>query len=155
MEISFTKNTAAEHSITYRRDDGSVTWMRASLYFIRHDLSHYAIETTLGYRTAFMGMINAGMGIRDFEDRKKRLSMHVTDEAWYAESMANIFMMELAQGRVEDFNQVAAAAFAEMKLPVPPPRLTLAEGDEIRRRLQELITQWQQVPEKESLLLTF
>lgn len=155
MEIIFTKNTDGQHSISYRRDDGSVTWMRASMYFVQHDLSHYAVETTLGYRTAFLGMINNGMGIHDFEDRQKRLSMRISDEAWYAESMANIFLMELSQGLLEDFNQTAAAAFAEMKLPIPPPALTLAEADRIRRRIRELILQWQQLPEKEALQLSF
>jgi len=155
MEIKFTKNTAGEHSISYQRDDGSVTWMRASPYFVQHDLSHYAIETTLGYRTAFLGMINGGMQIRDFEDREKRLSMRVTDEGWYAESMANLFLMELTQGRVDNFNQVLAASFRQMNLDVSPPQLSVEEADKIRKRLQELIMQWQQLPEKGHLLLSF
>lgn len=155
MEIRFTKNTAGQHSISYRRDDGSVTWMHASPYFVHHDLGHYAIETSLGYRTAFLGMINNGMQIRDFEDREKRLSMRVTDEGWYAESMANIFLMEITQGGVDNFNQVAAAAFAEMGLPIPPPQLAPDEIAKIRNKIQELLVQWQQLPEKGSLLLTF
>ena len=106
MEMRITKNTAKAHVILYKRNNGTETWMPADDFFVRHDLSHYAIEKTLDYTTAFMGMLNAGMDIRDFENREKRKQLTITQEAWYAENMANLFLIEVSQGYFDNFNQV-------------------------------------------------
>jgi hypothetical protein len=66
MILRVTKHQGKPHIILYKRDDGTETWMHADDYFVRHDLSHYAIEKMLNYKTAFMGMLNQGMNIRDF-----------------------------------------------------------------------------------------
>src|SRR6478672_10525140 len=103
MLLRITKNKGKPHIILYRRDNGSETWMYADDYFVRHDLSHYCLEKLLGYGKAFMGMLNNGMDIKDFEDREKRKKLTVTSEAMYAENMANLFLMELTQGNFENF----------------------------------------------------
>src|ERR1700679_3535377 len=108
MQLRFTKNSGKPHVLLYRRDDRTETWMSAGEFFVRHDLSHYAIEKTLGYTTAFMGMLNNGMDIKDFEDRDKRLRIPLTAEGIYAENMANLFLMEIAQGGMEDMTQIIA-----------------------------------------------
>ena len=84
MKLQITKNSYKKHTILYRRDDESETWMHADDFFVHHDLSHYALEKTLGYKTAFMGMLNNGMEIKDFEDREKRKQIAITKEAVYA-----------------------------------------------------------------------
>lgn len=97
MLLRITKNYYKPHIILYLRDDGTASWMYADDFFVRHDLSHYCLEKHLGYTTAFMGMLNKGMDIKDFEDRNKRSQMLLTKEALYAENMANLFLMEIAQ----------------------------------------------------------
>ena len=109
MEI--TKNIGKPHVICYMRDDGSKTWMHADNFFVRHDLSHYAIEKILGYTTAFMGMLNNGMDIKDFENREKRKKITMTKEAMNSEQMANLFLMEVAQGDLADFNDTLKQTF--------------------------------------------
>ncbi len=133
MQIQITRNIGKPHSIVFKRGDGTETWQPSDDFFIRHDLSHYAIEKTLGYKTAFLGMIDKGMGVRDFEDRAKRKSMLITTEAWYAENMANLFLMERTQGKLEDFNAVSRETFAQLQLSVPPPNLTYTEVAGIRK----------------------
>ncbi|MFM9910960.1 MAG: hypothetical protein ACKVOW_16585 [Chitinophagaceae bacterium] len=154
MQIQITRHTGKAHSIVFRRADGSETWQPSDDFFIRHDLSHYAIEKTLGYKTAFLGMIEKGMGVRDFEDRAKRKSMLITTEAWYAENMANLFLMERTQGKMEDFNSVSRETFAQLQLSVPPPNLTNTEVAAIRKLLEELLQQWNSLANNESILLT-
>ena len=68
MLLRITKNYGKPHIILYRRDDGSETWMNADDFFVRHDISHYCIEIFLGYNTSFMGVLNNGMDVKDFED---------------------------------------------------------------------------------------
>lgn len=155
MDFLLTKNTNASHVIRYVRDDGTSTWMHASDYFIRHDLSHYALETVLGYKTAFNGLLNGGMDPADFNDREKRLAMTLTAEAWYAENMANLFLMELTQGQFADFNEVQQAALRSFNQ--KDPLITLEQGqiDDIRELLRKLLRQWEALAEGETMALIF
>src|SRR4051812_22099041 len=101
MLIRIKKNTGKPHNLSYTRDDGTSTWMQADDFFVKHDLSHYAIETCLHYRTAFNGMLNSGMDVGDFEDKEKRDRMNISAEAVYAENFANLFLAETMQGNFE------------------------------------------------------
>jgi hypothetical protein len=105
-DIQLTKNTGKPHIIKYIRDNGTPRGCTVMIFLCRHDLSHYAIETIIGYATAFNGMLNGGMDIKDFENREKRMAMQVTAEALYAENMSNLFLTEILQGEFEDFNAV-------------------------------------------------
>ena len=50
MVIRLTKGKGEKPgTLTCVRDDGTTTWQKSSEYFARHDLMHYAVETTLGY----------------------------------------------------------------------------------------------------------
>ena len=40
---------------------------------VLHDLIHYVVETTLGYREAFFGLLAAGWDIQDFGAIDRRL----------------------------------------------------------------------------------
>lgn len=154
MLLQLTKNNGKPHIIKYIRDNGTETWMYSDDFFIRHDLSHYAIEKTLGYTTAFNGMLNNGMEIKDFEDPEKRMAMQLTEEAFYAENMANLFLMEIAQGNLDDFNTVQQAAFESLGIQFP--KITLAGGkiNEIRSYLRKLLKQWNELPTGETIELS-
>jgi hypothetical protein len=102
-----------------------------------------------------MGMLNNGMDISDFEDREKRLQMTVTKEAWYAESMANLFLMEIAQGDMDDFNKIAVLAFDKMGKEFPAPILSLVQIDSIRKCLKDLLNNWNGVQPGQTMNLTF
>jgi len=155
MELRITKNTGKPHIILYKRDNGTETWMQADDFFVRHDLSHYAIEKTLRYSTAFMGMLNNGMDIRDFENREKRKQLTVTREAWYAENMANLFLIEIAQGNFDDFNQVSLSAFANMSLDFPAPQLSSDQINSVRNYLKELLQAWKELATSSTMVLIF
>jgi hypothetical protein len=155
MMLHLTKNRDKPHVIKYIRDNGTVTWMYSDDFFVIHDLSHYAIEKKLGYTTAFYGMLNKGMAIQDFEDREKRNALLITEEACYAENMANLFLMEIAQGDFEDFNAVSRETFIVANQKYPPPVLKDAEIKNIRIYLKQLILQWKDLAEGDSLQLTF
>lgn len=146
MKLQITKKSSQKHIILYSRDDGSETWMHADDFFVLHDLSHYAIEKTLGYKTAFMGMLNNGMEINDFENREKRKQIAITQEAVYAENMANLFLMETSQGNFEDFNKILEDSFKPMDRNLSAPVLTEMEIFAIRKYLRQLLAAWKELP---------
>ncbi len=155
MQIQLTKNTGKSHVIRYIRDNGTQTWMYSDDFFVRHDLSHYALEKIMGYKTAFNGMINTGMDIRDFENKEKRAAMRVTDEAWYAENMANFFLVEIAQGLFDDFNMVQQAALISFNRHSPIITIPEEKISGIRSYLRELLENWKALPSGERLELSF
>ena len=155
MQIKITKNTGKPHILKYIRDNGTETWMYADDFFVRHDLSHYALETIMQYKTAFNGMLNSGMDIKDFEDKEKRAQLNVTDEAWYAENMANLFLIELAQGKFSDFNKVQQETFVSFNDQYPVISLPEDKITETRNYLQKLLTQWRELPSGQTLELIF
>jgi hypothetical protein len=153
MTLEFKKNEGKKHVISYHRDDGTKEWMHADDFMIMHDLSHFAIEKTLGYKTAFYGMINRGIELTDFLDKTKREAMDLTSEAAYAESMANLFLMEIWQGRFENFNQVQQGTLHTSAPDVQPLNLLNDEIDAIRSCLVRLLHQWQKLQPGESIQL--
>jgi hypothetical protein len=155
MILSVTKQNGKPHTIRYTRDNGTETWMHASDYFVRHDLSHFVLESVLGYTTAFNGMINQGMDIHAFENRGMRLSLNISAEAWYAENMANLFFMETVQGETPDFNALQQSAFKEMETGLPVITLTDEAIAAVRAELRVQLKAWEQLPEGETLSLIF
>lgn len=155
MLISIKKNTGHRHTISYTRNDGSSTWMQGDDFLVQHDLTHYTIETILNYKTAFNGMLNDGMDLKDFEDKEKRDRMNITAEAVYAENFANLFLMEIAQGNFDDFNAVQQSSFISFAKQYDTITLTHEKIEEIRARLRQLLQQWKSLPDGETLTLTF
>lgn len=155
MQLLLSKYQDKPHTLLYRRDDGTETRMAADEFFVRHDLSHYALEKTLGYTGAFLGMLNRGMDVKDFEDRAKRKSIPLTDQAVQAENMANLFLMEHTQGRLDDFNGVLVSAFNPMGTDSRPVRLSPEQLDAIRSLLGRLLDTWKTLPAGATMVLDF
>ena len=155
MLMQLTKNTGKPHIIKYVRDNGTETWMYSDDFFIQHDLSHFAIESVMAYRTAFNGMLNRGMDIKDFEDREKRAKITVTDEACYAENMSNLFLTEILQGEFEDFNAVQKESFKAINTQYQSITLSNEKIKAIRNYLRQLLDQWNEMPFGETMELTF
>lgn len=155
MQLRITKHTDKPHVLLYRRDDGTETWMAADEFFVRHDLSHYALEKALGYTTAFMGMLNKGMEIKDFEDRSKRKAMRLSEQAVYAENMANLFLMEYAQGQLTDFNSVLSSAFNPMGTAAKPLDLTDEQLHAVRTLFSRLLHDWRVLGPGQIMVLEF
>ena len=155
MQLRISKHLDKPHTLLCRRDNGTETWMASDEFFVRHDLSHYAIEKTLGYRNAFLGMLNEGMDLKAFEDRDTRLQLVVSAEGGWAENMANLFLMETAQGQVNDFNAMLTEAFVRIGAAVGPTYLSNDEIAAIRTLLKQLLADWAALPVGETLVLEF
>jgi hypothetical protein len=67
VKIQIKKRGNSKHIISYVRDGLEAYWIEADNFLVLHDLCHFAIETTLGYKTAFWGLVNSGINPSDFE----------------------------------------------------------------------------------------
>ncbi len=144
--IQFTKRKDGGSVLKCVRADGSVTWQkqqgRQAVFFPLHDLSHYAVETELGFMSGFYGLIAAGWDMEDTEGKGPRGPL--PSEAITVEKMVGSFDVERAGGTewtAADFNEQAAMYAATHDLPAPPV-WTDDDLARVRRRIRELFSEW-------------
>ncbi len=129
------------------RADGTVTWQKQTkhaAHFALHDLTHYAVETVLGYRRAFFGLIAEGWDVDDTTGHGPRGAL--PPEALEAEKIVGLFDAERASGaswNPEEFN-------ASLARP-----LTNADLEKIRELRTTLFHQWSAIAPGEKLKLKF
>ncbi|MDE2125213.1 MAG: hypothetical protein KGJ62_01330 [Armatimonadetes bacterium] len=159
VEIRLRKRQHGATSIACRRDDGSITWQRSVSYFARHDLLHVAVESVLGFRNAFFGMVAAGRDINDFgtvdaqTGRKESLPL----EAYWAEHIVGILQLDDARRERMPFvecQQLVRAGLTAQDLPMPEG---FTEGAlfGVREQFAALDAQWCALLSGETLSVAF
>jgi len=152
MKVQITKKPDGSGVLRCVRDDGSVTWQkqtdRHAAYFALHDLTHFAVETTLGLRRGFFGLIAEGWDIEDTTGKGARGPL--PPEAGEAEMIVGVFSAERAGGQiwtVEEFNECAAMTGVRS--------LTFDEIVRVKKKRSELFQQWSAVEPGTTLELTY
>jgi len=142
-----------------RRADGTTTWQKRSgttaEFFAIHDLTHFAVESTLGFSRAFYGLVAEGWELADFGHPWPRGPLPA--EAVPAEVIVGCFDTARAAGEpltAERCNATAASYFANAGQS-SPVHVRDAELDAIRARLSDLVRRWQALATADSLELTF
>src|SRR5579864_3783742 len=108
LKIQITKRPDGSGLLRCLRADGSVTWQkqeRHAAYFALHDLTHFAVESTLGFRHGFYGLIADGWDVDDTTGNGPRGPL--PDEAVEVEYFVGSFDQERAAGTTwtaEEFN---------------------------------------------------
>ena len=148
LRIDFAKRADHTGVLACTRADGSQTWQkqtaRAAAHFALHDLTHYAVESTLGCKRGFFGLIAEGWEIDDTTGKGARGPLDV--EALEVESIVGLFDRERAGGTLwaaEEFNEFS------------PRALTQEQIEAVRKQRSELFRQWSEVAVGEKLRLTF
>ena len=139
------------------RRDGSATWQRHekhAAFFSFHDLTHFAVETTIGFRAGFYGLIADGWDIEDTTGKGKRGKLSA--ESVLVEHVVGLLDRERAGGSpalsAAEFNaQLDEMAGKDAKRRL----LTESELENVRNRIQELHQRWAAVPAGSALELTF
>jgi hypothetical protein len=155
MEIRFTKKAEGRHIISCKRRDGTETWMHSSLFFITHDLCHFAVETLLGLPSAFFGMLASGTDINDFELPKEQREFELTKDAVQAEHLVNLLTIEYNQGKVDDFITQLVQGSREELDNTFVQQLQNGKLDEIRKYFASLMLQWSEMEEGKTMTFTF
>jgi len=157
--IRIKKKTDGSAALSCLRPDGSVTWQRQEgvqgRFFPIHDLTHYAVETVLGHRRGFYGLVAAGWDLSDFGPPwpKGRLPADMDP----SELLVGFLDSERAGGvrwSAEDFNEKAALYYAQHQLP-GACRISAAELERVRATRDELIARWRTLPAGTALELPF
>ena len=142
-----------------RRADGSATWQRQdgrqAAFFPLHDLTHYAVETELGFRDGFYGLVAAGWEIADTEGKGARGPLPA--ETLAVEHLVGMLDTERSSGTewtAADVNR-HAALFAGSGGRPAPRALTDAELARVRERARELFGRWASLAAGDTLELAF
>ena len=147
MRIEIAKRPDGGGTLRCARQDGSVTWQkqeRHAAHFALHDLTHYAVETGLGYRHGFFGLIAEGWEVEDTTGKGARGAL--PDEAIEVERIVGLFDSERASGvlwSTEEFNEFA------------PRPLTEAEIQKVRALRGELFQRWSAIDPGQKLELHY
>jgi hypothetical protein len=135
LSIQITKRSDGGGVLRCTRADGSVTWQkqnaRQAAHFALHDLTHFVVETTLGYSRGFYGLIAKGWDVEDTTGKGARGPL--PPEALEVERIVGLFDTERAGGQIwtaEEFNGFS------------PRAMTLEELQRVRARRSELFQQW-------------
>lgn len=159
MRIQFTKRNDGAVVLHFVRLDGSITGKRYDkhgVFFSHHDLTHFAVETTLGFEQGFYGLIAAGWDIPDTEGRGPRGKPPA--EAILVEHIVGLFSGERVGGNppltAAEFN-AQLDAMMESKNIGAGRKFTEAELNASRQRIRELHDRWAAVPNGGTLELTF
>lgn len=99
LKIEIVKRADGIGVLRCTRDDGSVTWQkqtRNAAHFALHDLTHYAVERSLGYRRGFFGLIAEGWEVDDTTGKGSRGAL--PDEALEVERIVGLFDAERNSG---------------------------------------------------------
>jgi hypothetical protein len=134
LQIEISKRADGVGVLRCTRQDGSVTWQKQpkhGSHFALHDLTHYAVETALGYRRGFFGLIAEGWEVEDTTGKGSRGPLPA--EALEVERIVGLFDSERGAGTLwtaEEFNEFA------------PRPLTDAEIQRVRALRGALFNQW-------------
>jgi hypothetical protein len=135
VRVQITKRDDGAGLLKCIRDDRSCTWQkqpdRHAAHFALHDLTHFAVETTLGYRNAFFGLLEQGWDMDDVTGKGGRGPLPA--EATEVESIVGLLDAERAGviWTCEEFNQFSKAR-----------QLTADEMRQIKARRSELFGRW-------------
>lgn len=159
LTIRIKKKTDGSAALSCVRADESVTWQRQEgvqgRFFPFHDLTHYAVETVLGHRRGFYGLVAGGWELSDFGAPwpKGRLPADLDP----SELIVGFLDAERAGGvewSAADLNDKAAVYYTQHRLP-GECRISEAALRRIRALLRELFARWREVPPGRTLQLSF
>jgi hypothetical protein len=114
LRIEIVKRADGAGVLRCARSDGSITWQkqtRHAAHFAVHDLTHYAVETVLGCRRGFFGLIAEGWDVEETGGKAARGA--VPPEAVEVERIVGLFDAERGVGAhwtAEEFNEFAPRA---------------------------------------------
>ena len=159
LAIRLRRRTDGAVLFELERADGTRTWQKrtgaTADFFAVHDLTHYAVETELGFGRGFYGLVAEGWDLADFGTPWPRGPL--PPEALPAEVIVGCFDTARAARSpltADDCNASVASYFRNAGLPIPPP-VTMEALDRIRERLSELVWRWHAVPPDGMLQLEF
>jgi hypothetical protein len=155
MKVQLKRGREGPSTLVCIRADGSRTWSKLHPFFPVHDLTHFSVESVLGFTEAFFGLVASGWNIDDFS--QPGAAKRMATEAVLAEAIVGVFDLERAGWGVFDeaeFNAALVESLSGLGLPA----FRFIAGDELRRirtLRRDLVSRWWSVPEGQSIEIEF
>ena len=159
LTVRMKKGTDGRTTLSCTRSDGTTTWQRQeggqAAFFPRHDLTHFAVESTLGHHLGFYGLVAAGWDLSDFGTPWPRGKL--PPEGNLTEMVVGFFDRERSSGVIgtaDDLNDLVAQFCGEIGIAAPE---MLEEPDlwAVRQKRGELFAKWDAVNPGDTLELVF
>ncbi|MDQ6737901.1 MAG: hypothetical protein M3Z30_09405 [Gemmatimonadota bacterium] len=158
MIIRLTKRKDGSAILRCDRDDGTSSWQRQqgslASVFPSHDITHYVVETELGFTQGFFGLVAAGWDINETSGKTARGKL--PDEAITVEQIVGFFDLQRALGAewtAEQMNE-HARVYASSRGYKVVRDLTDEEIRRVRDRMQDLTRRWRELAADETLELS-
>ncbi len=158
MRIRWTKSDGMGRpdSLACFRDDGTTSHTRLHPYFPLHDLMHYAVETTLGYSTAFWGLVQSGWEFQTFEQKDPatgKIAHGLPEGALRAENLVGILQLVETGSVSSDPDELRVCLTAQWD-PVPE-EITADNLAAARALFATLRDTWRRLPPGDAMELHF
>jgi hypothetical protein len=148
LKIEISKRFDGSGVLICTREDGTTTWQKQTrlhaAHFALHDLTHYVVENSLGYRRGFFGLIAEGWDMEDTGGKGSRGALPA--EVIEVERIVGLFDAERGSGvlwTAQEFNDFS------------PRVLTNEQIQNIRARRADLFRRWFDIAPAEKLELIF
>jgi hypothetical protein len=160
LVVTYTKRKDGTTVLNCTRADGSTTWQKQSgptaVFFPFHDLTHYAVETTLRFRQGFFGLIADGWKVDETSGKGARGS--IPAEAGLVEHIVGLFDRERIGGAppltAAEFN-AHLADFAATGRTIAARSFNDSELNAVRHTVDSLHNAWAAVEPGGTLQLGF
>ena len=155
LRIELKKGRDSRPTLVCIRSDGSRTWSAVHAHFPVHDITHFAVESVLGFSQAFFGLIAAGWSIDEFAERGAAARMPA--EALIAELVVGLLDQERASEqllRADDLNLILNQALLARGWDPFRPILDQELGT-IRKLRGELQTAWSGLDSGQAITMEF
>ena len=159
FRIRFVRRADGAVVLELCRPDGTSTWQKragpTAEFFVTHDLTHFAVESTLGFRHGFFGLIAEGWDLDDFGTPWPRGPL--PPEAAVVEAIVGCFDVQrgarepLSSAQCNTSTRTYCAAHG-----LPEPReVTEEELARVWKLLGDQIARWRATPNGGEMELTF
>src|SRR6266550_368987 len=160
MIIRSEKGKDGSGALSCERTDGSIVYQRQNArqagFFVRDDLTHYAVETVLQHRKGFYGLIAAGWTFDDFGQKWDKKNWPADAEP--SELIVGLFDAENAseaQWSAEEFNLHAKEFMRQRGENEIGEVIDQEQVERVRARIGELMKRWERVKPGGTMELEF
>jgi hypothetical protein len=152
MQIRISKKTD-RNSLCCIRVDGSYTRSDTGPSLPHHDLEHFVVESALGLKNGFYGMVSQRYSIQQLSD--KDVIKKLGQESWQAEIVTRA--LQSFSGGACTADQFAALVATELNQTGEELQHDLSPqaAEKMKADFLKLLNTWQEIPDGESLELSF
>jgi hypothetical protein len=155
LKVRFTRGKDKKDVLAVVREDGSQSWQHQQRGIPVHDLAHFAVESALGLKDAFYGLLAQGWDIKRLTDRDVR-SILPPEGLWTEFVVGLIQTEQLAPEplRADEFNELLEREKENFGLKFDR-RVTDDDLKRIREAFYREFSRWRTLQPGESLNLEF